>query len=77
MFIGVSRYDGVLAGGLTKGEVTRIAVDPALISILDDAYEPLAVHPLGHPISGGSDATLPTGEPTVCDSSRSPNVEDQ
>jgi hypothetical protein len=74
-FIGVSRYDGVLAGGLTKGEVVRVQVDPALISILDDTYEPLAAHPLGfgpHPISGGSDATLPAWEPAVCDSSRPP-----
>ena len=46
-FIGVSRYDGVLAGGLTKGEVVRVQVDPALISILDDTCEPLAAHPLG------------------------------
>ena len=76
-FIGVSRYDGVLAGGLTKGEVVRVQVDPALISILDDTYEPLAAHPLGlgpHPISGGSDATLPAWEPTVCDSSRPPII---
>jgi site-specific DNA recombinase len=74
-FIGVSRYDGVLAGGLTKGEVVRVPVDPALISILDESYEPLAAHPLGlgpHPISGGSGDTIPAWEPTVCDSSRPP-----
>ena len=71
-FIGLSRYDGILAGGLTKGEVVRVQVDPALISILDDTYEPLAAHPLGHPISGGSDATLDAREPTVCDPSRPP-----
>jgi hypothetical protein len=63
-FIGVSRYDGVLAGGLTKGEVVRVPVDPALIRILDDSFEPLAAHP----ISGGSDAPI-TWEPTVCDPS--------
>ena len=67
-FIGVSRYDGVLAGGLTKGEVIRVQVDPALISILDESYEPLALHP----ISGGSDVPITGGEPTVCDSSRPP-----
>src|SRR5207245_11761094 len=69
--IRVSRHAGVLAGGLAKAEVTRIAVDPALIHVLlDQPFEPLAVHP----ISGGSDATLPAGEPTVCDSSRPPSI---
>ncbi|PYN39452.1 MAG: hypothetical protein DME00_36750 [Candidatus Rokuibacteriota bacterium] len=73
-FIGISRYDGVLAGGLTKGEVIRVQVDPALIPVLlNEPFEPLALHP----ISGGSDATLPAWEPSVCDSSRSPNAEDQ
>ena len=68
-FIGISRYDGVLAGGLTKGEVVRVPVDPALIPVLlDEPFEPL----MAHPISGGSDATLPAWEPTVCDPSGPP-----
>jgi hypothetical protein len=36
--------------------------------LMDESFEPLALHP----ISGGSDATLPAGEPTVCDSSGRP-----
>jgi hypothetical protein len=73
-FIGVSRYDGVLAGGLTKGEIVWVQVDPALIPLLVEDYQPLTIHPVApHLISGGSDAaTLPAREPEVCDLSRPP-----
>jgi len=53
-------------------EIPKLAAAETRLAKAIARIEPLAAHPLGlspHPISGGSDATLPTGEPTVCDSS--------